>query len=68
MLVPHVLTFPGAFAPHGFLGAGVNTTAWIGIFWRAAPPIAVILLRCAEADGVRQSSLVGTSDPARILQ
>jgi signal transduction histidine kinase len=42
MLVAHVLTFPGAFAPHGLLGAGVNTTAWIGIFWRAAPPIAVI--------------------------
>ena len=43
MLIPHALTFPGAFAPDGLLGAGVSTTAWIYIFWRAALPIAVIL-------------------------
>src|SRR4051812_14111049 len=29
MLVPHALTFPGAFAPGGLLGAGLNTTVWI---------------------------------------
>lgn len=43
MLIAHVLTFPGAFAPAGLLGAGVNTTAWIANFWRAAPPIAIII-------------------------
>ena len=43
MLVAHVLTFPGAFAPAGLLGAQVNTTAWIGNFWRVTPPIAIIL-------------------------
>ena len=26
LLIPHALTFPGAFAPSGLLGAGVNTT------------------------------------------
>ena len=43
MLVAHVLTFPGAFAAGGLLGAKVNTTGWIANFWRAGLPIAVIL-------------------------
>ncbi|MFL6735104.1 MAG: sensor histidine kinase [Sphingomicrobium sp.] len=43
ILIPHMLTFPGAFAPDGLLGAGVSTTAWIYIFWRTGLPIAVIL-------------------------
>jgi hypothetical protein len=28
LLVAHMLTFPGAFAPHGLLGAGLSTTGW----------------------------------------
>jgi len=43
LLIPHALTFPGAFAPDGLLGAGVNSTAWISGFRRAALPIAIIL-------------------------
>ena len=36
-------TFPGAFATNGLLGAGISTTAWLYIFWRASIPITVIL-------------------------
>ena len=43
LLVPHALTFPGAFAPDGLLGAGVNTTGWIYTFRRTAFPVAAIL-------------------------
>ncbi|RYG94704.1 MAG: two-component sensor histidine kinase, partial [Alphaproteobacteria bacterium] len=43
VLIPHALTFPGAFSPTGLLGAGLGTTAWIYICWRAALPISVIL-------------------------
>ena len=43
LLVPHALTFPGAFAPNGLLGAGVNTVSWIAFFRRGAVPIAVML-------------------------
>jgi signal transduction histidine kinase len=43
ILIPHVLTFPGAFAPDGLLGARVSTTAWLYVFWRTAIPLAVIL-------------------------
>lgn len=42
ILIPHALTFPGAFAPNGLLGAGTSTTAWLYMFWRAALPIAVV--------------------------
>src|SRR6478735_12613190 len=42
ILIPHALTFPGAFAPDGLLGAGVSSTAWIYIFWRMGLPVAVI--------------------------
>ena len=41
ILIPHALTFPGAFAANGLLGAGISTTAWLYMFWRAALPIAV---------------------------
>ena len=43
MLIPHVLTFPGVFAPDGLLGAGVNTTAWIYTVRRMVFPIAIVL-------------------------
>jgi len=43
LLIPHALTFPGAFAPNGLLGAGVNSTAWIASIRRGAFPIFIIL-------------------------
>ena len=65
LLVPHALTFPGAFAPDGLLGAGINTTAWIDIFWRAAFPIAIILyvlLKRADAFGAARHGTAGGED------
>jgi signal transduction histidine kinase len=42
IVIPHMLTFPGAFAPAGLLAAGLSGTAWLYIFWHAAFPLAVI--------------------------
>ncbi|HUA50892.1 MAG TPA: MASE4 domain-containing protein [Candidatus Sulfotelmatobacter sp.] len=42
MAVVHTLSFPGLFAPAGLLGADVQTTAWIYMFWHAGFPLAVI--------------------------
>jgi signal transduction histidine kinase len=42
IVVPHALTFPGAFAPTGLLGAGLQSTAWLYYFWHAGSPLAVI--------------------------
>ena len=42
MVVAHLLTFPGAFAPSGLLGAGLSTAAWLFILWHLGLPISVI--------------------------
>jgi signal transduction histidine kinase len=42
LVVPHALTFPGAFAPDGWLGAGVSSSAWIYTFRRLGFPVAII--------------------------
>jgi signal transduction histidine kinase len=52
ILVPHALTFPGAFTTDGLLGAGINTTAWLAVFRRFTFPIATIcyaLLKSADS-------------------
>lgn len=41
-IVPHALTFPGAFAPNGLLDAGLQSTAWLYVFWHMGLPSAVI--------------------------
>jgi len=33
IVIPHALTFPGAFAPHGLLGAGPQSSGWLNVFW-----------------------------------
>jgi len=48
LLIPHALTFPGAFSETGLLGAGVNTTGWTAAFRRFGFPIAVILYACLK--------------------
>jgi signal transduction histidine kinase len=42
LVIPHALTFPGAFAPNGLLGAGLQTTPWLNEFWFLGLPSAVI--------------------------
>jgi hypothetical protein len=48
LVIPHALTFPGAFAPDGLLGAGLQTTPWLNEFWFLGLPSAVIRLRVPE--------------------
>jgi PAS domain S-box-containing protein len=42
MVIPHALTFPGAFSPTGLLGAGLQTTAWLYWFWHLLFPLALL--------------------------
>ena len=48
--IPHVLSFPGAFAPTGLLGAGTQTTAWLYMFWHSGFPIVVIAYALLKTD------------------
>jgi signal transduction histidine kinase len=43
IVIPHALTFPGLLAPTGLLGAGIQSTVWLFIFWRAGSPLVVII-------------------------
>lgn len=43
LLIPHALTFPGAFTPDGLLGAGLNTPGWLTYGRRWAFPVAIVL-------------------------
>lgn len=65
LIVPHALTFPGAFAPTGLLGAKMQTTAWLYVFWHGGFPLFVMgyaLLRRREAGSVKPMA-----DPARAV-
>src|SRR5712671_5101271 len=42
MIIPHALTFPGAFSPTGLLGAGLQTTASLYWFWHLLFPMALL--------------------------
>ncbi len=47
IVVPHALTFTGAFSPAGLLGANIQTGSWLFIFWHigfAAALLAYALL------------------------
>jgi PAS domain S-box-containing protein/MYXO-CTERM domain-containing protein len=39
IVIPHALSFPGAFSETGLLGANDQTTAWLYVFWHAGFPL-----------------------------
>ncbi len=53
--IAHALVFPGAFAPTGLFGAGVQTTAWLYNFWKVGLPLAVIAYSLLKDDGSTRS-------------
>jgi signal transduction histidine kinase len=42
IIVAHLLTFPGVFTTTGLLGAGLQSTVWLYIFWHLGLPSAAI--------------------------
>lgn len=62
LIVAHGLTFPGAFAPNGLLGAGLSSAAWLAYGRRWVFPICLLFyiwLKREEA-----AALPGTERPA----
>jgi two-component sensor histidine kinase len=41
IVIPHALTFPGAFAPKGLFGAGAQSSGWLNVFWNLGFIVAV---------------------------
>jgi len=50
IVIPHVLTFPGAFSPTGLLGAGLQSTGWLYVFWHLGFPAALLTYGCLKGD------------------
>ena len=63
IIVAHALSFPGAFAPTGLLGAKEQTTAWLYVFWHGGFSLFML---CYALRGRREassgSSWVGDAD------
>ena len=62
IVIPHALTFRGAFSPTGLLGAGIQTGSWLFIFWHVGFAVALLayaLLRKKDrSDPVSATSMV----------
>ena len=43
IVIPWALTFPGLFTPTGFLGPGLQTTAWLYTSWHIGSPLILIV-------------------------
>jgi signal transduction histidine kinase len=54
IVIPHALTFPGAFAPKGLLGAGVSSSGWLNFFWHFGFLATVAGYACLK-DGERRN-------------
>src|SRR6266513_4684472 len=42
IVIPHALTFPGAFSERGLLGAGPQSAAWLYLAWHSVLPFTVV--------------------------
>ena len=68
IVIPHALTFAGAFSPTGLLGANIQTGSWLFIFWHigfSAGLLAYAVLReewfAAHVSQVRVLPAIGCS-------
>jgi signal transduction histidine kinase len=48
IVIPHALTFLGAFSPAGLLGAGLQSSVWLYFFWHIGFPTAVLAYACLK--------------------
>jgi Membrane-associated sensor, integral membrane domain len=46
IVIPHALSYPGAFAPKGLLGSGIQATPWLYTFWHLGFAAAVLGYAC----------------------
>jgi hypothetical protein len=48
IVIPQALTFPGAFASKGLLGAGFQSSGWLNVFWHVGFLVAVAGYVCLK--------------------
>jgi two-component sensor histidine kinase len=57
IVIPHALTFPGAFAPKGLLGASAQSSAWLNVFWNLGFIVAVAGYAWLKDDECRNDAI-----------
>lgn len=63
IVIPHALTFPGAFAPKGLLGAGVQSSGWLNFFWHLGFLVAVAGYACLRGERHRGDAVPTSALP-----
>jgi hypothetical protein len=63
--IPHALTFPGSFAPHGVLG-GIQSSAWLNVLWHLGF-LAAVAAYASLKDREHKNDAVPTSALATFL-
>lgn len=61
IIIPHLLTFPAVFAPIGLLGASLQTTVWLYIFWHLGLPPAAICYTLLKDSRAPESARGGSA-------
>jgi signal transduction histidine kinase len=56
VLIPHALSYPGAFSPEGLLGGGLDTTAWLTLLRQPVFAIAVIVYALTKPGDLKARS------------
>jgi two-component sensor histidine kinase len=64
IVIPHALTFPGAFAPKGLLGAGVQSSGWLNVFWHLGFLVAVASYACLKDRELTSNAVLVSGLPA----
>jgi signal transduction histidine kinase len=63
IVIPHALTFSGAFSPTGLFGAGLQTGSWLFIFWHIG--FAAALLGYAVSKDMKRGRLAAETAVVR---
>lgn len=60
IVIPHLLTFPGAFTPTGLLRAGLQSTGWLYTFWHLGFPLSMLVYAYKKDE---EPAIAGASNP-----
>jgi signal transduction histidine kinase len=67
IVIPHALSYPGAFAPKGVLGSGVQATPWLYAFWHFGFSAVVLGYACLMDTNSKKLFIHNSGMPAICL-
>jgi signal transduction histidine kinase len=63
LVIPHILSYPGALAPRGLISSGLQTTPWLYTFWHFGFSASVVLYACLKKGAQRDTVIEPTFRP-----